>query len=200
MSAFGRSSGKSVLGGGTSVFGSEGSDDVAVDLNLTPLMDVMSNILFFLLASFGAAVVSFVAVSVPVQSDAPGAPPKTDSVTVNLRVMEGEYRLSLSNEAVEYEKLQAHKVAVPMKDGRYDNELLSSLLYEIKKDFPASDTLIIVPSDETTYDEIIKIIDAARARDVDGKRLRLLPKVVVADLVKSDTSAEDGSGVADVLE
>ena len=40
-----------IFGGRKSLFGEEGSEAVVVDLNLTPLMDVMSNILFFLLAS-----------------------------------------------------------------------------------------------------------------------------------------------------
>ncbi len=187
MSVFG-SSGKRGFGGGTSAFGKEGSDDVAVDLNLTPLMDVMSNILFFLLASFGAAIVSFVAVSVPVQSDAPGAAPKTDSVMVNLRVLPGEYRLNVTNEAVDREKLEAHRGVLPKRDGRYDNAALHAALYKIKLEFPASDTLMIVPSETTVYDEIIQIMDTARAHEADGKRIRLLPKVVVADLVKAETA------------
>ena len=41
------------LGGG--LFGKESTASYEVYLNLTPLMDVMSNILFFLLAAFGAS-------------------------------------------------------------------------------------------------------------------------------------------------
>jgi len=189
MSVFGGgSSGKRIFGGGKSLFGSEGSDEIMVDLNLTPLMDVMSNILFFLLAGFGAAIISFLAVSVPVQSDAPGAPPKTDSVTANIRIMPDEYRLTLSNEVVDREKLDAHRKILPKRNGAYDNAAIAELLYKVKLDFPASDTLIIVPSEATTYDEIIKLMDGAREHMVDGKRFRLLPKVVVADLIKSDAA------------
>ncbi|AKU92108.1 Biopolymer transport protein ExbD/TolR [Vulgatibacter incomptus] len=181
-------SGKRGFGGGSSLFGREGSDEISVDLNLTPLMDVMSNILFFLLAAFGAAVVSYIAVSVPVQSDGPGAEPKLDAVTVNLRVLPGEYRLSASNEKVEAAKLDAHRKALPKVDGAYDDGALSEALYRIKLDFPATDTLVIVPSETTVYEEIIRIMDAARERTVDGKKLRLMPKVVVADLVKAETA------------
>jgi len=187
MGAFGGSP-KRAFGGGASVFGTEGSDDVAVDLNLTPLMDVMSNILFFLLASFGAAVISFVAVSVPVQSDSPGAAPKTDSVMVNLRVMPDEYRISVSNEAVEPARLDAHRKVLPKVNGKYDDVKLGDLLYRIKVDFPASDTLMIVPSETTVYEEIIRIMDAAREHTADGKKIRVLPKVVVADLVKAESA------------
>jgi len=187
MSAFGGSA-KRGFGGGSSVFGSEGSDEVAVDLNLTPLMDVMSNILFFLMASFGAAVISFVAVSVPVQSDSPGAAPKADSVMVNLRVMPDEYRITISNEVVEQERLDAHRKVLPKVNGKYDDEKLKVLLYQIKLDFPASDTLMIVPSETTVYEEIIRIMDAAREHNDGGKRIRVLPKVVVADLVKAESA------------
>jgi biopolymer transport protein ExbD len=187
-SLFGGSQGKRAFGGGTSVFGSEGSDEVAVDLNLTPLMDVMSNILFFLLASFGAAVVSFIGVSVPVQSDAPGAEPRTDTVTVNLRILPGEYRITASNGAVDADKLAGFRTSVPRGAEGYDHAGLNHALQRIKMEFPGSDTLVIVPSETTVYAEIVEAMDAAREYVADGKPMRLLPKVVVADLVKAETT------------
>lgn len=180
--------GKRGFGGGSSLFGSEGSDEVAVDLNLTPLMDVMSNILFFLLASFGAAVVSFVAVSVPVQSDTPGADPKTDTVTVNLRILPDGYRITASNEAVESSRIEGVRATVPKGSEGYDNVALNQALQRVKLEFPGSDTLVIVPSETTVYSEIVEAMDAAREYVAEGEKMRLLPKVVVADLVKAEAA------------
>ena len=59
-------SGTKPLGGG--LFGKESALTMEVYLNLTPLMDVMSNILFFLLASFGASALAVLSTTVPVQS------------------------------------------------------------------------------------------------------------------------------------
>ena len=50
------------------VFGETTSGNV--DLNLTALMDILSNLLFFLLASFGATIVMAINGAVPVQSRA----------------------------------------------------------------------------------------------------------------------------------
>lgn len=171
------------------MFGSEGSGEINVDLNLTPLMDVMSNILFFLLASFGAAILSFINVAVPVQSDGEPTPMKTDQVTVNLQITPGEYRVNCSNDELPPEKLQELKRTIPrLADGSYDFATLNRTLYEIKLKYPSSETAIMVPDGTVLYDSMIRTMDAVRDIRVDGKRFRLFPKMVVADLVKAETA------------
>jgi len=51
---------------GSSVFGEEATQPVT--LNLTALMDILSNLLFFLLACFGATIVMAINATVPVAS------------------------------------------------------------------------------------------------------------------------------------
>src|SRR3954447_17841821 len=73
---------KGGLGG---MFGNQ-STTYDVYLNLTPLMDVMSNILFFLLAAFGASAVAVLSVTVPVDASSdPSTDPPEDKVTVTMR-------------------------------------------------------------------------------------------------------------------
>lgn len=178
-----------------SIFGaSSGGSDVdefAVDLNLTPLMDVMSNILFFLLAGFGAAILSFLAASVPVQSDSDAAPdaPRTDKVTVNLQIAADGYKLSISNDRLPPEELAKGKSMLKRNDkGGYDNAALSAALLELKRKYPASDTVMIVPGDTTVYEEIVAAMEASKDVRQGEQRLRLFPKAVIADLVKADTA------------
>src|ERR1044072_3242674 len=72
-------------GGKKNVFGE--SADGSVNLNLTALMDILSNLLFFLLASFGATIVMSINASVPVQSaDKSDVADTKQSVTVNLKL------------------------------------------------------------------------------------------------------------------
>lgn len=177
-----------IFGGGHSVFGDEGSDNINIDLNLTPLMDVMSNILFFLLAGFGAAIISFLSVSVPVQSDGEPTPPKGDTITLNVQITADAFKLNAGmNEASDPEKLAAVRQTIPWKDGAYDLVALTAAVEKVKLDFPGSDTVMIVPDEKTTYELIIKVMDATRERkESNDKRLRLFPKVVVADLVKAE--------------
>ncbi len=180
--------GNGIFGGSGSMFGAEGSAEVNVDLNLTPLMDVMSNILFFLLASFGAAIISFLGVSVPVQSDGEPAPPKSDTITLNLQITPDAYKLNAAqNDAADPAKLAAVKQTIPKKDGAYDLAALTEAVRKVKLEFGGSDTIMIVPDETTTYEQIIQAMDATRElKQGEGPRLRLFPKVVVADLVKAD--------------
>lgn len=178
-----------------SVFGvSSGGSDVdefAVDLNLTPLMDVMSNILFFLLAGFGAAIISFLAATVPVQSDSDSAPdaPRTDKVTVNLQIAVEGYKISIANDKIPSEELAKSKQLIAKGDkAGYDNVALSAALLQIKRRYPASDTIMIVPSESTVYEEIVGAMDASKDVRQEGQRMRLFPKAVIADLVKVDAT------------
>src|SRR5438045_77596 len=82
--AFGGAEKKYSYGGG--LFGKESGTNYEVYLNLTPLMDVMSNILFFLLAAFGASVVAIMPLTVPVRTDdMPPPESEPDRVTVMMR-------------------------------------------------------------------------------------------------------------------
>ena len=177
-------------GGRSSLFGDEGSDEVvSVDLNMTPLMDVLSNILFFLMASFGAAILGFMAASVPVQAEADTEQteaPRTDRVTTNIQIRLDGFRVNCSHDSVDPTKLEAFKLTIPKKDGAYDLEALREHAYKIKQEFPASDTAVLVPNDKTIYEEITNVMEAVKFKRVDLKKLRLLPKIVVADIVRGD--------------
>lgn len=207
-SIFGGAKSSTLVGGKDSVFGwgqrsmfsgaSGGQGEPSViDLNLTPLMDVMSNILFFLLATFGAAIVSFLAASVPVQSDDDAIPPapRTDQVTANVRITPASYELNVSNDKIAKEKLDELKQSIPMKGDAYDKKALGEALFRIKATYAGSDTLIVVPNDKTTYADIIDVMEVAKDRLIEGKRVRLFPKAVIAELVKGSLS-ERGEGGA----
>lgn len=181
------SDGPSIFGGQRSLFGDEGSTEISVDLNLTPLMDVMSNILFFLLASFGAAILSFMAASVPTEADSDTVStevPKTDRVTANIQLKPDGYRVNLSGEKIPAEQLAKFTASFPKVAGVYDAEALGRWAYEVKTSFPGSDTAVLVPSDEVRYEHIIRTMEVVRFHVLEDKRVRLLPKIVVADLVK----------------
>lgn len=173
--------------------GGDAGDNIgAVDLNLTPLMDVLSNILFFLLASFGAAILSYLAASVPVQAEGDESQqpePRKDKVVVNVQIMKDGYRVNLSSDDVEPEKMNKYRQVIQRTAEGYDIKQLNELMNAIKEEFPGSDTAMIVPNTETTYDEIVLTMDAVkdRATEDPDKPIKLLPKMVIADIVRADT-------------
>lgn len=181
--------------------GSDAGDNIgAVDLNLTPLMDVLSNILFFLLASFGAAILSYLAASVPVQAEGDESQqpePRKDKVVVNVQIMKDGYRVNLSSDDVEPEKMNKYRQVIQRTAEGYDIKQLNELMNAIKEEFPGSDTAMIVPNTETTYDEIVLTMDAVKDRQTEDpdKPIKLLPKMVIADIVRADTvQGQEGKG------
>lgn len=173
------------LGGG--LFGKESSTNYDVYLNLTPLMDVMSNILFFLMASFGATAVSVLPTTVPVQQAESDSTPPPESlekrVTATLRVDGQGMSLACDSPNVDPEILRQYALKLPKKAGAYDNEGLTAALRRIKLDFPDSKTMIIVPDDDLLYEAIVGIMDAARDYLTgDGKRVTMFNEVVMSTI------------------
>ena len=180
----------------------EGGDDQPIDLNLTALMDILSNILFFLLASFGAAVISVVSASVPVTSIDESDGAKTDdAVTMTVAINASGYRVTASSETLAPEQLEGLKLNLPRTanfpkeklEGSNLKELdfakLTEALHRVKKAYPKSESVIIVPEPTIKYDEVIQTMDAARERvekDAHGKVTKklLFGKVVVSTTIQ----------------
>jgi len=175
---------KSGIGGG--LFGRESSTTYDVYLNLTPLMDVMSNILFFLLAAFGASAVAVFAVSVPIDAtgDSSDAPPE-DKVTVTLRADSAGLTLGCTDPVKTPAELSVCAKTLPKRGGQYDTAGLTEALKEIKGRFPGSEAIMMVPDDTLPYETVVKLLDASRdIKGADGKRLPLFPDVILSSLVK----------------
>jgi biopolymer transport protein ExbD len=169
------------------LFGKESATSYDVYLNLTPLMDVMSNILFFLLAAFGATVVAILPTTVPVRSSDTSAKVEAQEEKVNVTIKAEASGLTVACDSpnVDPAKLREFAGRVGRKDGSYDHVALNALVKRIKERYPASKTVVLVPEDDMKYEIIVKIMDAVRDyRMPDGHRVELFPEVVLSSLVK----------------
>ena len=169
----------SALGGG--LFGKE-SAVYDVYLNLTPLMDVMSNLLFFLLAAFGASVIAVLQTTVPVRSeDESTIDTAMDKVTVTLQVNAAGFTVNCESGTIPEDQLMQYGAQIAKRAGAWDNPALNKALKRIKDRFPASKTMVMVPDDNIHYQAIVDIMDAAR--DWTGpnhQKLTLFPEVVMS--------------------
>jgi biopolymer transport protein ExbD len=175
----------SIFGGHQPLFGKE-SELGQVDLNLTPLMDVMSNILFFLLASVGASVVALLPASLPTRSDsATAAEPPVDQVMVTLQITDRAIKATAANERLSREEVQTLRFELGKGPApwSFPYDELTSRLVKIKDKYKGSDTVIILPDNTVPYDVIIKTMDAARGTGL-GVRQNLFTKVVISDLIR----------------
>lgn len=168
-----------------------GSDDDATNFDLTALMDVLSNIIFFLMASFGAAVVAGLPASVPTISEAGDSDVARDEqkVTLTLQVKgDGTVESSVANNDMLPDELQPFAKTFSPKNGKTDLSALNDHLWSIKEKFRESKDVILIPEDDVTYESIVEVMDAARERHllVNGKSAypQMFPAVVVSSLVK----------------
>jgi biopolymer transport protein ExbD len=170
---------KSALGGG--LFGKE-SAVYDVYLNLTPLMDVMSNLLFFLLAAFGASVIAVLQTTVPVRSeDESSIDTAMDKVTVTLQVNAAGFTVNCESGTIPEEQLTAYGAQIAKRGADYDNVTLNGHLKRIKDRFPASKTIVMVPDDNIRYQVLVDIMDHARDWTGPDKVKRVLfPEVVMS--------------------
>jgi biopolymer transport protein ExbD len=157
-----------------------------VSLNLTPLMDVMSNILFFLLAAFGSSAVAVIATVVPTQSQETASPPPEgdvkDEVTAMLRVEQGGgMTLTFTSETVQVDMLQSMRRTWTAVQGVPDVKSLSVALQEAKEKYPESKSIVIVADDDEKYQTLVDVMDASREVALgSGQRLKLFHNVVLS--------------------
>jgi len=171
----------------TNVFGE--APVAPVQLNLTALMDILSNLLFFLLAAFGATIVMVINGTVPVQSaDESSVADVKRAVTINVALKKDGFSVSALGTAFSQDELDKMGRTIPLRKGTHDFATLTSHLKGIKDQFPKSDTVILTPEPGLHYELLVRTMDAAREYETkEGLAMRnvaLFPTVVVSTLVK----------------
>ncbi|MCB0969501.1 MAG: biopolymer transporter ExbD [Ilumatobacter sp.] len=168
-----------------------GGGGEATDFDLTALMDVLSNIIFFLMASFGAAVVAVLPASVPTISEAGDndTARETDKVTVTMLLRaDGSVDISAANNDMLPEELAPLAKKIAGKGGKLDHAEVNGHLWAIKSQYKESKNIVIVPDDKVTYELLVDAMDVSRERHMvaDGKSVypQMFPAVVVSSMVK----------------
>ncbi len=171
--------------------GGGGGEGGVEEFDLTALMDILSNIIFFLMASFGAAVVAVLPASVPTISEAGDndTARDEDKVTVNMRLhSDGAVEISASNNDMLPEELAPLDKKIAGRAGKLDAVAVNGHLWAIKSKYEKSKNVVIVPDDEVTYELLVEAMDMSRERHmvVNGKSVypEMFPAVVVSSLVK----------------
>ncbi|MBI4509340.1 MAG: biopolymer transporter ExbD [Deltaproteobacteria bacterium] len=168
--------------GGKGPFGEATAEPI--DLNLTALMDILSNLLFFLLASFGATVLMAINVSVPVQAaEASDVASDPSSVTATVRLAATGIEVAATGPQ-DAAQLAAWKKSIPLHSGDLDFAALTDHLRRMKEKYPKSETMVLLPERGVRYDALVRAMDAAREDRANGAPSKLFPQVVVSTVVK----------------
>ncbi len=151
-----------------------------VDVDMVPIMNMFQVLVPFLLMSASFLHIKAINTSVPVL----GTSAKTSVVdpnikaTVVLSLKKAVIDLSLNADRLEPKDAARWSREFPKNgDDPFPFQVLADHLEQIKRAYPASDTLIIVPNGDVLYDTIIQTMDVARYRETETK---LFPNVVIS--------------------
>lgn len=132
-----------------------GSDDkTTVDLNLVPIIDLMSVCIIFLLITAVWTQVSMIQIGSSIygkktSDDKPDPPPKAE-VPFRLDVRTDGYRMIIGRTELRFPKV----------NGAYDQEKLMVEVKKIKELYPEKNDAIITVMDELPYESLIGGMDA----------------------------------------
>ncbi len=150
------------------------------ELNMVPIMNMFMVLIPFLLMSASFYQIKAINTSVPVHADTHAddvSKNEKEKITVVLELKEKEIRVSALSETPNDLFLSDLKTVISRQT---DNEASTSELVDylkaLKSQYPASDTLILIPDEEVLYREIVQTMDSAR----DLKKEKLFPNIVLS--------------------
>lgn len=172
------------------------------ELNLIPIMNLFVVLIPFLLAGAAFLRVGVIPTSLPAHNPQESDVPKTPTtVSCNLVVNPDELKLSVASVSLSEEELEKLGGKWPNKQGKHDVEGLQTWLVSLKKRYPGSNTITVVPADEVKYQDLVHVLDATRERNTNKTNARgeqvfdeLFPVTIFSRIVKSEEGVGDGEG------
>jgi len=159
----------------------QGADE---DLDMVPIMNMFLVIVPFLLMSASFIHIKAINASVPIMGELSKSEiteKKMVKVTVIAEIMPDGILLSLNSDALGPQDMKKWTEKITPDDKQeYEYSSLKDYLRKLKTEYPASDTLIIIPAGDVVYDTIIKIMDVARQSE---DKINLFPNVVISGKV-----------------
>lgn len=157
-----------------------------VDVDLTPVMNLFVTLIPFMLLGAAFYHVGVIPTSFPSQTDQKSdVATQTTAVTVDLLIEVNSIEVSAANPNIPEKDLEELNLTLSRGAQGFDLDLLSRALDAIKKRYPESDTVIVLPTDDVAYEDIVKVLDAARELvhkrgERDESRTPLFPVVVLS--------------------
>jgi biopolymer transport protein ExbD len=164
------------------------------EVDLAALVDILSNMLFFLLATVSFLQLKTLNAAVPALSTSSDVSTKAVNVTVEIKA--NGYVLKVDGESADP---SVGKIAISREiprgaDGQLTPKELTKELWEVKKKTPETKNIMIFPEQGVVFEEIVKTMDASREMTsiVDpNKKVPLFSRPVLSELVTGDEAARD---------
>jgi biopolymer transport protein ExbD len=151
--------------------------DIMELLNLTPMMDVFTVLVVFLLITAVFTSITIMDLSVPTSAGGPTANKPNFAIEVIVR----KAGLEIANG-------RAVAATIPKKGESYDLEKLSEMLIQLKAQYPEKEDATVLMEPKVEYDHLIQVMDAVRVADMRAagsrevvERKVLFPKISIGD-------------------
>src|SRR5262249_49491902 len=138
-------------------------------LNIVPYLDILMNLIIFLLASMQSIVsLSYINATAPSYGDASQNAgqneDKKEKLNLTVAITEKGFYVAGTGGVLANEQSPegAGGPTVPVKAGQYDFPALTTLLAKVKQSFPDETRVILTPESRIKYDVVIHTMDAMR--------------------------------------
>ena len=139
--------------------------DIMELLNLTPMMDVFTVLVVFLLITAVFTSITIMDLSVPTSAGGAAASRPNFAIEVIVR-----------KSGLEIANGKAVEAAIPKKDGKYDLQLLTEILDRLKAKYPEKEDATVLMEPKIEYDHLVQVMDTVR-----GAQTPLFPKISIGD-------------------
>ncbi len=155
-----------------------------VEIDMVPIMNMFLVLIPFLLISSSFLHLKVINTSIPVKSaSTTELTPEQSEVKLTLMVALNKGVIEVKPSASELSDAQLKKLDFSVKrtddDAAYQE--LTARLSELKQTYPNSDTVILSPDDSVPYQDMIRLMDAARGPNPEDV---LFGKVVLSGILK----------------
>ncbi len=150
--------------------------DIMHLLNLTPMMDILTVMVVFLLITAVFMRITIMELSVPTTAGRSAVNKPNFAIEVIVRKAGLEIANGSSVEA-----------AIPKKNDQYDLDMLSKMLMRLKEKYPEKQDATVLIEPDIRYDYVVQIMDAVRGADVRGEgseaagKTVLFPEISIGD-------------------
>ena len=150
--------------------------DIMHLINLTPMMDILTVLVVFLLITAVFMSITIEELSVPTVAAARAHSMPNFAIEVIVR----KAGLEISNGSAVSDR-------IPKKDDKYDMGTLAKSLLRLKAQYPGKQDASVLMEPDINYDHLIEIMDAVRSTNVlpegggEARKIDLFPKISIGD-------------------
>lgn len=159
----------------------------AVHLNIVSLIDVFAVLVFFLLVSSSLAAARLNVISLNLPAPDRAAPPPTDKQPLSVTLRKNGILVTSSGGGQRF---------LPDTPAGHDIESLANVLVEEKKSKPSDQSIVLLLEPDTPYDDLVKVMDAARLTPAEARAAAGLPREMFPLVSIGDAPAEPSASPA----